>query len=383
MKKMMSWGLAIAIFLIPTASLSAQQPDIVAASQEAIDYIIANPDSVAFACYEGDNAPVLHQADQAFPLASSFKIFVLAEMGRQIDLGLISPDDVVALDAVNAYYLPTTDAGAHDQFLATFTSTTTEVTLGDLADGMIQHSSNAATDYLLDVLGAEGFATLFADLGVQNATVPNFSILGLYLASQNQDEGRVAVETYADGGFIEAADALENRFLSDPAWHDAEIAALTEQSDALIAAIQTGDFSELESFYNHQVAFFSQLGYEGSANDVLAVLDAIYTSDYFSEDSAAFMQRRLNWLLAVNPANQGIYDQLGNKGGSWASIFTGNWYVQPRESDPILLAVYYHDLPLELWSGWSATGINQMLELRAISLGEGCAVFADILAEIN
>ena len=92
------------------------------------------------------------------------------------------------------------------------------------------------------------------------------------------------------------------------------------------------------------------------------------------------MQQHLNWLFSANRDNRNIYSALGFKGGSLPGILTSAWYVQPIGGEPLVLSVLYHDIPFSLWSNWlSGSASQQQLELRALTAGEGCEVFATAL----
>jgi len=243
------------VMMILAEQVSVAQNDPSDASQGAIDYILENPEHVGFACYEGDLEPVLHQADESFSIASSFKIFVLAELGRQIDLGEFDPEAPIPLSDVNAYLLPTTDGEAHNSFLATLGEDVVDVSLAQVLNAMIQFSSNAATDYLIHRLGVDGFETLYEDLNLINSTPPKFTLLGLYLASENHVDGSVDANTFTEDSLRIKADELELRFLTDEDWRMSEIAYLQEKADQIIQQANAGDISGVTDSYNHQASF--------------------------------------------------------------------------------------------------------------------------------
>ena len=355
--------------LIGMPAYAQELPD----ASTVLDYITQNPEDVAILCYTpGEAAQIAHNADEPFPLASTYKLVILAELARQTDLGLIDPNEAVPLADVNAYWLPNTDGHAHQMFLDTLPPEQDTLTVQAIANGMIQFSSNAAADYLFARLDLDGYPDLFQRLGLENTDLPTSTFLGLYLAAENHESGRADLDT------LDAErERLENLFLTDAAWRDAEIDYWADRVERVQQAIADQNYEALMEDYAWQASFFERFGFKGSARDMLRIIESAYQGDTFSERGQAVMQEALGWLMRVNPANREVYDALGTKGGTWAAILTGAWYAEPKDGDPILLAVFYRDLPFEVFGEWSANFTHQTLEVRAVAYGEGCDVFAD------
>lgn len=362
----------------PAPEAPTQDEDILRATNQVLDYIAQQPQNVAIYCtFTG--APELDlpaseyisNEDELFPLASAYKTVILAEMARQLDAGLIDLSTEVALDDVNAYWLVGTDGGAHQAWLDSLGDDAETVTLEEIAYGMIRFSSNAAPDYLLDVvLGYAGFADLFDLLGVENITLPDGTYLSLFLAQQNHETGTADMDAL-DAESLDAERArLQALFLEDPDWRQAEL-------DTIVERLTTSGQDMLTDFtiFEEQATFFIAYSPKGSAADISTVMAAAYTGDAFTEEAQAFMQRQLNWLYDVNPANEDVYTALGAKGGSLAGINAGVWYVEIQGGPMVQLAVLYQNLPLDLWFSWAITGSQQVLELRTFAYGEGCSPF--------
>jgi D-alanyl-D-alanine carboxypeptidase len=349
-------------------------------TSSVLDYIADHPDDVAVLCYTpGKAAEIDHLADEPFPLASVYKLVILAELARQADAGLIDPTEDVPLADVNAYWLPGTDGNAHQMFLDTLPKGQETVTLQALANGMIHFSSNAAPDYLLSRLGKDGFPELFEWLGLGQTDVPAGTYLGLYLAEANHETGLADPKTVTAETVAEERTRLENLFLTDADWREAELTYLQQRAAEVQQAVDAQDYETLGAEYQRQVDFLSTYGSKASARDMLRILEAAYEADAFSDAGRAVMQDALDWLFEVNPANREVYDALATKGGSMAGVMTGAWYADPKSADPVALAVFYRNVPPEVWGSWSSSYLQQALELRVIAYGEGCGIFADAL----
>lgn len=91
---------------------------------------------------------------QSFAIASTFKLYVLAELASQVEAGQRKWSDVVQLTN-NNYSSPSTQRWPRD----------TPVTLQTLATWMISVSDNAATDALIRVLGRDAVEQKLATIG--------------------------------------------------------------------------------------------------------------------------------------------------------------------------------------------------------------------------
>lgn len=121
--------------------------------------LAALPGRVSFAAARlGDGAPQLvagHRPDEALAIGSAFKLFILAELARQVEAGERRWSDVVALDrrSLPSGVLQDWPAGS-------------PVTLHTLAALMISRSDNTATDILLRLVGRENVERTMAAVGV-------------------------------------------------------------------------------------------------------------------------------------------------------------------------------------------------------------------------
>lgn len=121
----------------------------------------ALPGQVSFAVARlGDGAPVLTSSlgpDRALAIGSTYKLFILAELSRQVQAGQRRWSDVVAVDRRS---LAGGIVGGLPQGAP--------VTLHTLASLMISISDNSATDILLHVAGRENVERMMATMGVRD-----------------------------------------------------------------------------------------------------------------------------------------------------------------------------------------------------------------------
>ncbi|MCA9913143.1 MAG: serine hydrolase, partial [Anaerolineae bacterium] len=184
MQRVLIFSLLITLLAIPIG-VSAQE----AVITEILHYLGEHADDVAVVCYAGDGSEptIEHQADEPFVLASTAKIIILAEFARQAGNGLIDPQEEVPLAEVNQYWIPGTDGNAQQMWIDTLNGAET-ITLMQVANAMIQFSSNTAPDYLLSRLGTAGFPELYEMLGIENTDLPIY-YSGLILSLSNHESG--------------------------------------------------------------------------------------------------------------------------------------------------------------------------------------------------
>lgn len=190
-------------------------------------YVDRQPDDLGVVCLPlwNPSQGFSYNTTEVFPLASAGKLVVLIEYARQLDSGAIPLSEVVGLEQLERYNMPRTNSNAHERFLASYPDDKpiTQVSLWDVATrGMMQYSSNAATDYLLGRLGPVDWAALYAELGVGSTDAPH--PLGLIpLMMGNHETGPPTLEMMESVDFRANAQDQLAQFWFDPDWRQAEI----------------------------------------------------------------------------------------------------------------------------------------------------------------
>lgn len=114
--------------------------------------------------FKGNTCDAIHgrNADKELAIASTFKLYVLGELTRQIQLGNPSWNEQIPLRA-DMRSMPSGDYA--------FVPAGTRVSLKDLAQAMIWNSDNTATDHLIQRLGRDNVQRAFARYGHGNNTL--------------------------------------------------------------------------------------------------------------------------------------------------------------------------------------------------------------------
>lgn len=310
------------------------------AAQEATDtpwsllweQVGAQPDDFAVGCIPLD-APtraVLYNAYEPFPLASVSKLLIFIEYARRIDSGALSFTEMVDVAMLDRYNLPRTDRGAHDRFMAQYSPTITAIPLWELAVGMIQYSSNAASDYLLDRLAPIDWQPLLNALNVR-ASQPPHSLTMIPLLMNNHETGRASLNDLDSLSIPLGEDYLE-RYINDEAWREAEIAYRSQRGSQFPT-------------WSVQTAILERLTARGTVSDFLNVLTAIYgTGDALNDNVKTLVRIALRW--DDNTFINQNYVEYGSKlgfysGGTLALVAYGS----PINGSPVISAAFFRAIP--------------------------------------
>lgn len=227
------------------------------------------------------------EPERPLAIGSAFKLFILAELSRQVRAGERRWSDVVTLDrrSIPSGTLQTWPQGA-------------PVTLHTLAALMISVSDNTATDVLLHVVGRDNVERMMATIGVaavardrpllstlEMSTIKTApaAALAAWRAADEAGRRRLLAETYAgaDAGRIDIAAFTGNPLHLDVEWY-------------------------------------------ASAADMARTMDWLRRE---GDDTARA-------ILAINagigPAQRAEFDYVGYKGGSEPGVLNLSWLVRSR-----------------------------------------------------
>ncbi len=283
-------------------------------SEDVIKYLEAHPDRYALAAWDvgAEEQGLFHDADTAWPLASTVKIIPLTLASEEIAAGRWSAS--TPLPDVEVLYLPGTDGNAHPEAKEAGDTST----IGGAIHAMIRFSDNAATDALLFRLGRERVA-------------PVHPLSGTTLLA--------ATEWKNDGG------------LNDAAW---------EISSSLLDG---GVKYELSPSIPAQEQMARELDNKGTAREFARRIEQIFTDD---TERYALARKELSWPMEFE-SNQRDFVVLATKGGSLAGVLTSASFAETKSGQRRVVALFLHDLPFATWVGLSKSFAQQQLERELLS----------------
>ncbi|MBN9349542.1 MAG: serine hydrolase [Chitinophagaceae bacterium] len=268
--------------------------------------------------------------NKQMPLASTCKIMVAVEFAKQAAFHVFDPNSKVALKDLDKYYLPLTDGNAHPQWIKYEKDQgnikNDSVSLLNVARGMIMFSSNANTEYLMDILGLDNINGNYRQMGIKNFTPLYYfvSAIMLYQNPKKIKEEKIlkAIKGMSQKDYIKASDLIHQQLKNNPAYKNSfHIADLTtnlqkEWSDRLPAST-TESYSRIAEIINDR---------------------QIYNAETY-----AILSRVLETLME-NKNNQQWLDHAGMKGGSTMFVLTKTLYATLKSGDKIELSYFFNNL---------------------------------------
>lgn len=119
---------------------------------DIITFMKKNPEDWSLSVIQNGEVVMQHNEDTVFPLASTVKILHAVAFIEAVSEQRLDPEEVVAIKDLDLLYIPNTDGNAHTEWKER-EHIGDEVTLKQIAQGMMKYSSNACTDYLYYRLG--------------------------------------------------------------------------------------------------------------------------------------------------------------------------------------------------------------------------------------
>lgn len=300
------------------------------AADPVVDFIKANPTRSALYLIRNDTVLISQRPDQKMPLASAVKTIIAIEFAQQVAAGKINPAERIPLADLDLYYLTNTDGNAHPSWKQWLTQrnliSNETVALLDVAKGMIQFSSNANTEYLLDKLGPDAVNANLKKLALPNhdPIYPIVSALFLYSASPADSAKAItAARGLSANAYVSRCQAIHNRLKQD----------------------KTGTFKQTFIFPNMALQkVWSDRLPASTVSEYASVMQKINSRTYFPPAVQTIIDSIMEWPFAVNPGNKDVYRHLGMKGGSTAFVLTNAFYAETMKGNRVAAAVFFNNL---------------------------------------
>ncbi|MES2849507.1 MAG: serine hydrolase [Bacteroidota bacterium] len=342
----------ILLLLLLIYSFAGAQPG----ADSLLNFIINNKSRSALYVVRNDTVLVKQNENKLMPLASTIKILVAVEFAKQAGGGIINAESYVPISELNKYYLDGTDGGAHQNWLSYEKEKklvkNDSVKLIDVARGMTIFSSNANTEFLMDLLGIENIKSNLTLFGLKDHTAiyPIVSSLFLYQNPHNSNEKKVlkAIGKLTEEKYGQAIMQIHNGLKNNPTLkskfrpQDLTMNMQKMWSDRLTAST---------------VKTYVQLG------------SIVNNRKFLSEKSYAVLSKLLEYFME-SPGNQNVYKHFGIKGGSTAFVLTETFYATTLKGDRVEAAYFFNDLTedesekLQSWMNGIRIGLTQSEKFR-------------------
>jgi D-alanyl-D-alanine carboxypeptidase len=317
--------LIIVLLLAYCSNLYAQKN-----ADSLLNFIVTHKAQAALYLTSNDTVLAKLNEDKQMPLASTVKILVAIEFSRQAARHDIDENTIVALKDLDKFYLENTDGNAHPDWLAYEKSlghiVNDSIILLNVARGMIQFSSNANTEYLMDLLGLDNIQKVATTLKVEkhSKVYPIVSSLFMYQNPKKMQEDKVLK------GINKLTEEQYCRYIYD-------IHKALNNDTLLKPKFRPQDLSmKMQRMWSAKLT-------SSTTKEYAKICNALNNRAYYDEETYAILSLVLETLME-NPANKKWLKHAGAKGGSTAWVLTKATYATTLENKRIELAYFFNNL---------------------------------------
>lgn len=302
------------------------------ASDPVLQFIKDNPARASISWVRNDSVLAEQMPDRKMPLASTVKIIVALEYARQAANGYVNPEQRVALKDLENYYVKNTDGGAHLAWFEYLQNKELEkndsVALKDVARGMMIFSSNANTEYLMDLLTLDSINTLLTILELKDHDHLYYVVSSLFVSMEFPEY---------------VGDALTAHLREVPKFY---YSAFCKKIHKKLKNDLSGDVKRgLPNLSMDLQRVWSDRLPNSTTRTYATLLKKINGHQYFSPE----VHRHLDYVLEFvldNPANRSWLEHAGMKGGSTAFVLTKATYATDKQGNKTELAYFFNDITL-------------------------------------
>ncbi|MGN7400059.1 serine hydrolase [Cytobacillus praedii] len=268
------------------------------------------------------------------PLASTVKIMVAIEFAQQAADGRIDPKKMVSLQELDLYYVPRTDGGAHEAWLAQFKKDNIDyVPLSEIAKGMIAFSSNANTDYLIQVLGLEKINRVAESLEITNHEPIYPIVSSLFIPSRLMTEMNLSKK-----------ETLHE--LKQMAMNDYRNRAIAIHKNLLCQPLNPREKQKLIKVLNMKFQkVWSDRLTRSTTETYASIMKKLNSKEFFNKNVHDHLDPIMEQLMG-KPENSDWLQHAGQKGGSTAFVITMAMYATDKEGNQTELAFFANELSL-------------------------------------
>ncbi len=309
--------------LIQTATAQSQ-------ADSLLNFIKNNKTRSSIFLQLNDSTIAAVNENKLMPLASTVKIMVAIEFAKQAGSNIIDQNSLVPLAELDYYYLPNTDGGAHPAWLAAEKKAghinNDSISLINVARGMMMYSSNANTEYLMDLLGLDNVKNNIQLLGIKQHTAifPLVASLFVYQNPKKLNEEKLLKS------IKRLDDETYSRYIYD-------IHKALKYSETVKQKFRPEDLTN-----NMQQVWSSRLP-ASTTREYVRIGKVLNNRKFFSPESYMILSKVMETIME-NPANKDWLKHSGMKGGSTPWVLTKTLYATTQKDEKIEMAYFFNGL---------------------------------------
>lgn len=313
--------------------------------EDLLTFVMKNKRDISATMIENEDVVLDWNGDQKTPLASTVKLMVLFHFVKTVSSGDTKLNEKVALSDIERFYIDRTDGGAHTYWLEV-NGFSEHATILDVAKGMMQFSSNACTDYLIDRLGLEKINDQMKQAGlIEHDELMPLTPMILWSAyvSDHEQDALKQMSGVSHEQYKSLMSEIFNIMKSDPE-HKKILEEKTMEKDLLSFHIQS---------------LLTQKMTKSTTNQYAQFMKRLHDELLTTEEKSLFSQIVLGEIFKTET------DQyLWYKGGATLFVFTGALY-RKTETSSISLSLFIND-PKADNSHWIEEVFNEFILTAAV-----------------
>lgn len=330
-------GIASLLFFFAQVACKAQS-----VADSMLNFIAANQKRAAVYVVLNDTVLAKQNENTMMPLASTVKIMVAIEFAKQAAAHVFDENRHVSLGELERYHIPNTDGNAHLAWLGYERQLShiknDSIKLIDVARGMMIFSSNANTEFLMDLLGLDNVKNNLQLLGVKShsAIYPIVASLFMYQNPNKKTEASILKS------IKKLSDEQYSRFIYD--MHKA-----LKYDTVLKSKFNPADLSEkMQQLWSDRLP-------SSNVKDYAHICNILNNRRYFNEDTYAVLADVMEFIME-NPANRQWLKHAGGKGGSTPFVLTKASYASTKKEQRFEIVYFFKQLSdaenaqLQKWS---------------------------------
>lgn len=271
--------------------------------------------------------------ENLLPLASTVKIIIAIEYARQASNGKIDPLQEVSLKDLDVFYIPKTDGGAHEAWIASLKNgkKIENVHLSEVANGMITYSSNANTEYLMSLLGIDNINALLEEMAISNHEALYPLVSAMFIPTQLMNEKNLTKKELLE--VLKKMDLSEYRKKAVDIHNQWLIQPPTDEDKKQMLKNLTMDIQKL----------WSDRLPRSTTDDYVDIMGKLNNKIYFDAEIYKYLDPVMEQLMA-HPTNREWLIHAGQKGGSTVFVLTMAMYATDKDCNKTEMAFFANDL---------------------------------------
>ncbi|MEX1201660.1 MAG: serine hydrolase, partial [Ferruginibacter sp.] len=306
------------------------------------NFIAANQKRAAVYLVLNDTVLAKQNENSMMPLASTVKIMVAIEFAKQTAAQVFDENGYVSLGELEKYHIPNTDGNAHIAWLSYERQLShiknDSIKVIDIARGMMIFSSNANTEFLMDLLGLDNVKNNLQLFGVKShsAIYPIVASLFMYQNPNKKTEGSILKS------IKKLSDEQYSRFIYD--MHKA-----LKYDTVLKSKFKPADLTlKMQQLWSDRLP-------SSTVKEYAHICNILNNRRFLNDETYAVLADVMEFIME-NPANRQWLKHAGSKGGSTPFVFTKASYASTKKDQRFEIVYFFNNLTvaeneqLQKWS---------------------------------